>query len=216
MDSWRLRPEAATAIPNLFLASDYVRTHTDLATMEGANEAARRAVNAILDARAATPAPRCRDLAAARAGRARSAARSTTRSASALGLPWDGGLLTVAAAAVKAGGPLLGPVTALIDAGDAGRRTAQRARRCGAPRLRRRSSRDAAGRQNAWARVRDEVEAASTAHGLEAAAAACADGPPSWRAPARRRRRAAAAATPDPTGPAGLLRAARLVPRHGA
>ena len=31
-------------------ASDYVRTHTDLATMEAANEAARRAVNAILDA----------------------------------------------------------------------------------------------------------------------------------------------------------------------
>jgi uncharacterized protein with NAD-binding domain and iron-sulfur cluster len=37
-------------MPNLFLASDYVRTYTDLATMEGANEAARRAVTAILDA----------------------------------------------------------------------------------------------------------------------------------------------------------------------
>ena len=36
--------------PTSFLASDYVRTYTDLATMEGANEAARRAVNAILDA----------------------------------------------------------------------------------------------------------------------------------------------------------------------
>ena len=32
------------------LAADYVRTYTDLATMEGANEAARRAVNAILEA----------------------------------------------------------------------------------------------------------------------------------------------------------------------
>jgi 15-cis-phytoene desaturase len=42
------RPEAKTEIPNLFLASDYVRTNTDLATMEGANEAARRATNAIL------------------------------------------------------------------------------------------------------------------------------------------------------------------------
>jgi uncharacterized protein with NAD-binding domain and iron-sulfur cluster len=42
------RPEAFTEIGNLFLASDYVRTHTDLATMEGANEAARRATNAIL------------------------------------------------------------------------------------------------------------------------------------------------------------------------
>jgi len=48
--SLQYRPEAATEIPNLFLASDYVRTYTDLATMEGANEAARRAVNAILDA----------------------------------------------------------------------------------------------------------------------------------------------------------------------
>jgi 15-cis-phytoene desaturase len=47
-DTWKLRPEAETAIPNFFLASDFVRTYTDLATMEGANEAARRAVNAIL------------------------------------------------------------------------------------------------------------------------------------------------------------------------
>ena len=48
--SWADRPDATTRVPNLFLASDFVRTHTDLATMEGANEAARRAVNAILDA----------------------------------------------------------------------------------------------------------------------------------------------------------------------
>jgi uncharacterized protein with NAD-binding domain and iron-sulfur cluster len=46
--SWALRPEAGTAIPNLVLASDYVRTDTDLASMEGANEAARKAVNSIL------------------------------------------------------------------------------------------------------------------------------------------------------------------------
>ncbi|NOV04562.1 hydroxysqualene dehydroxylase [Paenibacillus planticolens] len=46
--TWDDRPEAFTAIPNLFLAADYVRTNTNLATMEGANEAARRAVNAIL------------------------------------------------------------------------------------------------------------------------------------------------------------------------
>jgi uncharacterized protein with NAD-binding domain and iron-sulfur cluster len=56
--SWADRPDAATRIPNLFLASDYVRTHTDLATMEAANEAARRAVNAILDA-TRSPARRC-------------------------------------------------------------------------------------------------------------------------------------------------------------
>ena len=47
--SWALRPAATTRVPNLFLASDYVQTTTDLATMEGANEAARRAVNGILD-----------------------------------------------------------------------------------------------------------------------------------------------------------------------
>jgi uncharacterized protein with NAD-binding domain and iron-sulfur cluster len=46
--SWYNRPEATTGVENLFLAADYVRTHTDLATMEGANEAARRAVNGIL------------------------------------------------------------------------------------------------------------------------------------------------------------------------
>jgi hypothetical protein len=40
--SWANRPDAVTRIPNLFLASDYVRTHTDLATMEAANEAAPR------------------------------------------------------------------------------------------------------------------------------------------------------------------------------
>jgi uncharacterized protein with NAD-binding domain and iron-sulfur cluster len=57
-NSWQDRPDAVTRIPNLFLASDYVRTHTDLATMEGANEAARRAVNGILDATGST-APRC-------------------------------------------------------------------------------------------------------------------------------------------------------------
>jgi uncharacterized protein with NAD-binding domain and iron-sulfur cluster len=47
--SWTWRPDAATSIENLFLAADYVRTYTDLATMEGANEAARRAVNALLE-----------------------------------------------------------------------------------------------------------------------------------------------------------------------
>jgi uncharacterized protein with NAD-binding domain and iron-sulfur cluster len=44
-----VRPSAMTKVPNLFLASDYVKTNTDLPTMEGANEAARRAVNGILD-----------------------------------------------------------------------------------------------------------------------------------------------------------------------
>lgn len=58
VNSWDMRPDAYTAIPNLFLASDYVKTFTDLATMEGANEAARRAVNSIIDA-AKVNAPMC-------------------------------------------------------------------------------------------------------------------------------------------------------------
>ena len=57
--TWHLRPTARTAVPNLFLAGDYVRTDVDLATMEGANESARRAVNALLD-RDGSDAPRCR------------------------------------------------------------------------------------------------------------------------------------------------------------
>jgi uncharacterized protein with NAD-binding domain and iron-sulfur cluster len=57
--SWADRPDAATRIPNLFLAADFVRTHTDLATMEAANEAARRAVNGILDA-SGSAAERCK------------------------------------------------------------------------------------------------------------------------------------------------------------
>ncbi len=56
-DTWKLRPDAVTGIPNLFLASDYVRTNTDLATMEGANEAARRAVNGIIAASGANVKP---------------------------------------------------------------------------------------------------------------------------------------------------------------
>jgi uncharacterized protein with NAD-binding domain and iron-sulfur cluster len=56
--SWEDRPDAVTSIENLFLASDYVRTHTDLATMEGASEAARRAVNGILE-RTGSSQPRC-------------------------------------------------------------------------------------------------------------------------------------------------------------
>ena len=52
------RPEAHTEIGNLFLAADYVRTYTDLATMEAANEAARRATNAIL-AISGVAAPPC-------------------------------------------------------------------------------------------------------------------------------------------------------------
>jgi uncharacterized protein with NAD-binding domain and iron-sulfur cluster len=57
VDTWRIRPEAVTRIPNFFLASDYIRTYTDLATMEAANEASRRAVNGVLRAARADAEP---------------------------------------------------------------------------------------------------------------------------------------------------------------
>jgi 15-cis-phytoene desaturase len=57
--AWSDRPEAVTEIGNLFLASDYVKTTVDIASAEGANQAARKAVNGILDA-AGSSAPRVR------------------------------------------------------------------------------------------------------------------------------------------------------------
>jgi uncharacterized protein with NAD-binding domain and iron-sulfur cluster len=57
--SWDLRPEARTAISNMYLAADFVKTNVDLATMEGANEAARAATNAILDRANRWFTPRC-------------------------------------------------------------------------------------------------------------------------------------------------------------
>jgi len=55
--TWEKRPTAATKIPNLFLAGDYVQTDIDLATMEGANESGRAAVNAILEASGSSAMP---------------------------------------------------------------------------------------------------------------------------------------------------------------
>ncbi|MEV6976200.1 FAD-dependent oxidoreductase [Kitasatospora sp. NPDC093806] len=48
--SWQRRPRAATAAANLFLAGDYVRCPVNLATMEGADQGGRLAVNALLRA----------------------------------------------------------------------------------------------------------------------------------------------------------------------
>jgi uncharacterized protein with NAD-binding domain and iron-sulfur cluster len=56
--SLQYRPAGRTEIVNLFLAGDYVRTYTDIACMEAANEGARRAVNALLDAQG-SGAARC-------------------------------------------------------------------------------------------------------------------------------------------------------------
>ena len=52
-----LGPEAQVELENLFLASDYVRTYTDIACMEAANEAARRAVNCLLLTSGSTASP---------------------------------------------------------------------------------------------------------------------------------------------------------------
>ncbi|WP_372404291.1 FAD-dependent oxidoreductase [Streptomyces luteireticuli] len=50
--SWDLRPEAVTAVGNLFLAGDWVRTYSnvDFTSMETANEAGRRAAAGVLAA----------------------------------------------------------------------------------------------------------------------------------------------------------------------
>lgn len=47
--SWKSRPQVQTEIENLCVAGDFVRTHTDLATMEAANESGRLAAAAILE-----------------------------------------------------------------------------------------------------------------------------------------------------------------------
>ena len=111
--TWALRPEACTGIPNLFLASDYVRTHTDLATMEGANEAARRAVNGLLDA-VHFDGPRCavwplHELDFLAPWRLHDAARY------AAGLPWDCALMQVAAHAIRGASPLLDQACPLLE-----------------------------------------------------------------------------------------------------
>lgn len=56
--SWAARPEVDIGISNLFVAGDFVRTTTDVATMESANESARLVVNRILDL-TASGAARC-------------------------------------------------------------------------------------------------------------------------------------------------------------
>ena len=113
LDTWALRPEATTAIPNLFLASDYVRTYTDLATMEGANEAARRAVNGLLDA-VKFDGSRCElwplhEPEILAPWRLHDAARYQA------GLPWDNSLVQVAAHAIRGASPLLEQVRPLLE-----------------------------------------------------------------------------------------------------
>jgi len=47
---WSFRPEAATQVPNLFLAGDYCRSHIDLVCMEGALSTGYRAAEALRSA----------------------------------------------------------------------------------------------------------------------------------------------------------------------
>jgi uncharacterized protein with NAD-binding domain and iron-sulfur cluster len=90
IDSWKSRPEAVLQTANMVLASDYVRTFTDVACMEAANEAARRAVNRLLELFGSTAAP-CQlwqlhepDIFAP--------FRWHDKSRFEQGLPWDGGI----------------------------------------------------------------------------------------------------------------------------
>jgi geranylgeranyl pyrophosphate synthase/uncharacterized protein with NAD-binding domain and iron-sulfur cluster len=113
IDTWTLRPEATTAIPNLFLASDYVRTYTDLATMEGANEAARRAVNGLLDA-VKFDGSRCdvwpmHEPEILAPWRLHDAVRYQA------GLPWDDSLMQVAAHAIQGASPFLEQARPLLE-----------------------------------------------------------------------------------------------------
>jgi hypothetical protein len=55
--SWQNRPTAQTVFDNLVMCGDYVRTATDFASMESANESAKRAVNVILDRDRSTADP---------------------------------------------------------------------------------------------------------------------------------------------------------------
>ncbi len=113
-DSWQLRPDAVTAIPNLFLASDYVRTYTDLATMEAANEAARRAANGVLDATGHDGA-RC-SVWPLLDPPAQAPLRDYDATRFKLGLPWDSAFVAAAAAGFEAAEPALGEAAAQMTA----------------------------------------------------------------------------------------------------
>jgi hypothetical protein len=99
VDTWRLRPAAVTRIPNFFLASDYVRTYTDLATMEAANEAARRAVNGVIRAARADVEP-C-ELWDLHEPEVFLPLRAYDRTRYRSGLPWDSEFITLANSALR-------------------------------------------------------------------------------------------------------------------
>ena len=47
---WENRPDSVTAIPNFFLAGEWVRTNINVTTMDGANQGGRQAANGVLEA----------------------------------------------------------------------------------------------------------------------------------------------------------------------
>jgi uncharacterized protein with NAD-binding domain and iron-sulfur cluster len=53
--SWQHRPQSVVGFDNLFLEGDYVRTKTDLATMEAGNESGRRAARDVLERSGSDP-----------------------------------------------------------------------------------------------------------------------------------------------------------------
>ncbi len=48
--TWARRPKGPTAIPNLFVAGDWIQTNANVISMEGANQGGRIAAQAVLDA----------------------------------------------------------------------------------------------------------------------------------------------------------------------
>ena len=97
INSWRIRPETSTGVANMFLASDYLRTNTDVACMEAANEAARRAVDDVLDW-AGSRAGKC-EIWQLREPALFAPFRWRDQSRFDKGLPWDGEIWTGAAMA---------------------------------------------------------------------------------------------------------------------
>jgi len=100
INTWSLRPQAHTSIPNLYLASDYVQTETNLATMEAANEAARRTTNALLKQSTCKLWP-LHEPPALTPWRNYDAKRFHA------GKPWDAGSLPVAAHIIRDAAPIL-------------------------------------------------------------------------------------------------------------
>ncbi|WP_187776472.1 hydroxysqualene dehydroxylase [Antrihabitans cavernicola] len=50
VNTWAKRPKGPTAIPNLFIAGDWIQTNANVVSMEGANQSGRVVAQAVLDA----------------------------------------------------------------------------------------------------------------------------------------------------------------------